>query len=99
MIEVKVSETFDKWLKGLRDRQGRARIVDRIERLAGGNFGDCKPIGGGLSELRLNFGPGYRIYYRQDADTLVILLCGGDKASQSRDIRKARKIADDWSST
>ena len=84
---------FRKWLDGLRDRKARARIGDRLRRLSDGNTGDSKPVGDGVQELRLHFGPGYRIYYMWQGDVLIILLNGGDKNSQSRDIAKARLLA------
>ncbi len=82
---------FHDWLHELRDTQARARIRVRLNRLRLGNFGDCKPVGEGVLELRMNFGPGYRAYLGQDGDTLVILLCGGDKQTQPRDIAKAKE--------
>lgn len=84
------------WLEKLKDLRGRARIIRRIDRLAKGNPGDVRPIGNGLSELRLDVGPGYRVYYLQDADTLVLLLCGGDKSTQQKDIEKAHERAEEW---
>ncbi len=84
------------WLRGLRDPRGRAIILVRIERMAAGNPGDVKPVGGGLSELRIAFGPGYRVYFKRHGDTLIVLLAGGDKSTQAADIAKARKIAEDW---
>lgn len=88
--------TFDGWLRWLKDPRAVARITVRIDRLAGGNAGDVRPIGSGLSELRINHGPGFRVYYLQDGDRLVVLLCGGDKSSQSADVRRAHLIADEW---
>lgn len=93
MIEVRQTETFSQWFDSLRDRQARARINVRIRRLSLGNFGDAKPVGEGVSELRVDFGPGYRVYFVQHGLTLVILLAGGDKRTQDRDIRKAQKLA------
>jgi putative addiction module killer protein len=84
---------FSEWLKALRDTAGRGRIAKRIERLAQDNFGDVSPVGEGVSELRLHFGPGYRVYFVQRGRDLVILLCGGDKSTQARDIENAKKIA------
>lgn len=81
---------FSVWLSKLRDAQGRAVIKARINRLRVGNFGDCKPIGGGMSELRIDFGPGYRVYFGQAGKAVIVLLCGGDKGSQPADIRKAK---------
>jgi len=81
------------WLRKLRDHTARGIILDRIERLARGLPGDVAPVGGAVSELRIHYGPGYRVYFTQRQQTLVIVLCGGDKASQPRDIRKARQLA------
>jgi putative addiction module killer protein len=83
-------EPFTAWLNGLRDRGGRQRILARIARLTHGNYGDCAPVGEGVSALRLFFGPGYRVYFGEHGSTLVVLLCGGDKDSQPRDIRQAQ---------
>jgi putative addiction module killer protein len=96
MMKIETTEPFDQWLKNLRDKQGRARILDRIKRVAAGNIGDCKSVGGGVSELRLAFGPGYRVYFIMHDKTLIVLLCGGDKSTQSRDIRKAHELAEEW---
>lgn len=93
MIEVQKTATFADWLSGLRDRQARARIQVRIDRLALGNPGDVKPVGEGVSELRVVYSPGYRIYFVQRGNVLVVLLCGGDKSSQSRDIAAAKALA------
>jgi len=95
MFEIIESATFSKWLSGLKDRQARMRIYVRLDRLSLGNFGDAGPIGEGLSELRIHYGPGYRLYYIQ-RDTRVVMLCGGDKSSQPRDIEKAKIIAKEW---
>lgn len=81
---------FHEWLAGLRDLQTRGRIRVRLNRLRLGNFGDCKPVGEGVLELRLDFGPGYRVYLAQDGEIVVILLCGGDKRTQHRDIATAK---------
>jgi putative addiction module killer protein len=89
MIQTEVTDEFDKWLKGLRDLQAKERIFERIRRLRDGNFGDVKPVGKGVSELRISYGPGYRLYYTQRAQALIILLCGGDKSSQKEDIARA----------
>ena len=96
MIEVVRTDDFDKWLTELKDRAGRLRILKRIDRLANGNPGDVKPVGSGVSELRLDVGPGYRVYYVQDGDVLILLLCGGDKSTQQKDIDKAHRLADQW---
>ncbi|MCE5281099.1 MAG: type II toxin-antitoxin system RelE/ParE family toxin [Deltaproteobacteria bacterium] len=93
MIEVRQTETFSQWFDSLRDRQARARINVRIRRLSLGNFGDAKPVGEGVSELRVDFGPGYRVYFVRRGLRLVILIAGGDKRTQDRDIRKAQKLA------
>lgn len=98
MREVVSTEIFGRWLRKLRDRQGKLRILERIDRLAHGNPGDVKPVGRGVSELRLTYGPGYRVYYLQDGNSLILLLCGGDKSTQSADIAKAHQIADAWRS-
>lgn len=95
MIEIRQTETYAKWFAGLRDRQARARINTRIRRLSLGNPGDVKPVGEGVSELRLDYGPGYRVYFVQRGEYLVILLAGGDKGSQKRDIETALKLARD----
>ena len=87
---------FLDWLLGLRDIQARAIIRARINRLELGNFGDCKSVGGGVLELRVAFGPGYRVYLGRDGDTVVALLCGGDKGSQSKDVRKAQFLWKDY---
>lgn len=96
MVEVVRSATFDQWLQKLRDRKAVARVMVRIGRLAAGNPGDVRPVGHGISELRIDYGPGYRIYYRQEADRLILLLTGGDKSSQTADITKAHTIAQAW---
>lgn len=87
---------FDEWLRELRDANALARVLARIGRLRRGNLGDCKPVGGGVSELRVDYGPGYRVYLGQRGATLVILLCGGDKRTQERDIRQAQQYWDDY---
>ena len=86
MVEVRQTERFAQWLEDLRDLRARARVQARIERLISGNPGDVRPVGSGVSELRINYGPGYRVYYQQKGSTLIILLAGGDKSSQVRDI-------------
>ena len=93
MRDVLQSDTFRAWLSALRDVVGRARILRRIERLAAGNPGDHKGVGDGVMELRITFGPGYRVYYKQEADTVVLLLAGGDKSTQAADIVRAKAIA------
>lgn len=92
-IEIQRTQQFDKWLRALRDRLARSRIVDRLDRLASGHMGDTKSVGEGVYELRFAFGPGYRIYYMWRGDKLVLLLSGGDKDSQVRDIAQAKALA------
>jgi putative addiction module killer protein len=93
MIEVRQTEVFKAWLKGLRDRQARVRILARIRRLSAGNPGDVKSLGEGVSEMRVHYGPGYRVYFTQRGKTVVILLCGGDKQTQANDIAQAVEMA------
>lgn len=83
-------EPFSEWFKSLRDIQGKARIEARIRRLSDGLFGDCEPVGEGVRELRMFFGPGYRVYFGEEGDNIVILLCGGDKRTQKQDIKTAK---------
>ncbi|MGD9629283.1 MAG: type II toxin-antitoxin system RelE/ParE family toxin [Pyrinomonadaceae bacterium] len=96
MVEIIKSDTFDRWLRKLRDPQAKARVEMRIRRLSLGNAGDVQPIGEGLSEMRIDYGPGYRVYYMQQSKVLVLLLCGGDKSSQRKDIARAHEIAAAW---
>ena len=93
MLEVRQSQTYADWFKDLRDRTAKIRINIRIRRLSLGNPGDVKPVGEGVSELRVDYGPGYRIYFIQKADVFIVLLAGGDKSSQDRDIRNAKLLA------
>jgi putative addiction module killer protein len=93
MIEIRKTENFAKWLDGLNDIRARARILVRIERLAAGNPGDVKPVGEGVSELRIDYGPGYRVYYKKQGRTVIILLAGGDKRTQSKNIKAALSLA------
>lgn len=93
MIEVRKTETFATWLDGLRDIQARARVQARIERLAGGNPGDVKPVGEGVSEMRIDYGPGYRVYFKKIGKAIIILLAGGDKQTQDIDIKTAIRLA------
>ena len=95
MIELRKTEVFARWLDDLRDLRARARIQARIERLAAGNPGDVKPIGEGVSELRVDYGPGYRVYYKKRGRALIILLAGGDKSSQTKDVKVALRLARD----
>lgn len=96
MVEVLRTAIFDRWLSKLKDRRAVARILVRIDRLAIGNPGDVKSVGGGVSELRIDYGPGYRVYFAQRGQQLVLLLCGGNKSTQSRDISTAQRIAAEW---
>jgi putative addiction module killer protein len=96
MVEIIKSATFDAWLSHLKDGAAARRINARIDRLAMGNPGDVKPVGEGVSEMRLTYGPGYRVYFLQQDAQAVMLLCGGDKASQRRDIERAKAIARQW---
>jgi putative addiction module killer protein len=93
MIEIRKTDAFAKWLDGLQDIQARASVQARIERLAAGNPGDVEPVGEGVSELRINYGPGYRVYFKQRGRDWVILLAGGDKSSQAKDIKTALRLA------
>jgi len=93
MVEVRKTDLFASWLDGLRDTRARARVLARIERLAAGNPGDAAPVGEGVSELRIDIGPGYRVYFKKRGRELVLLLAGGDKSTQARDIRAALRLA------
>jgi len=93
MIEIRKTDNFAKWIDGLHDIRARARILVRIERLATGNPGDVKPVGEGVSELRIDYGPGYRVYYKKQGQKVVILLTGGDKNTQAKDIKTALRLA------
>ena len=93
MVEIRKTGTFSKWIDGLRDIRARARVQARIERLAQGNPGDVEPVGEGVSELRINYGPGYRVYFKKRGKVLIILLAGGDKKTQARDIKTALRLA------
>ena len=92
-MEIVYTLIFEEWLKGLHDQRAKASIASRIERIEDGNFGDNRSVGGGISELPIDVGQGYRVYYTIRNNTLVILLCGGGKSSQRRDIRRARQVA------
>lgn len=95
MIEVRQTDVFAEWFAELRDREARARITVRIRRLSLGNPGDVKPVGSGVSEMRIDYGPGYRVYFVGRGETVVILLCGGDKRNQDRDVARALELAQD----
>ncbi|MDW6022742.1 type II toxin-antitoxin system RelE/ParE family toxin [Mesorhizobium sp. BAC0120] len=96
MIEVRETPTYANWFAKLADRNARARIDVRIRRLSLGNFGDVRPVGDGVAELRIDYGPGYRVYFLRRGSSVVILLAGGDKRTQDRDIASAKKLAADW---
>ena len=96
MLTIKTTSTFDLWFAALTDVRAQARVQARIDRAEGGNFGDCEPIGEGCSEMRIHYGPGYRVYYTFKGKTLILLLCGGVKSTQSEDIRLAAQIAASW---
>jgi putative addiction module killer protein len=93
VLEAQKTDAYVRWLDGLRDERARARVLVRVERLLAGNAGDVRPIGEGVSELRIDYGPGYRVYFVRRGQALVILLAGGDKGSQDTDIRKALALA------
>lgn len=96
MVEVIQTDVFKDWLEGLKDRRAAVRVMVRIDRLAAGNPGDVKPVGEGVSELRITYGPGYRVYFIQKGDVLIVLLTGGDKSTQDKDINKAKALANEW---
>lgn len=96
MIQLIKSATFDRWLSDLRDRNAKSRIEARIRRLSLGNPGDVKPVGEGVSEMRIDYGPGYRVYYQRRGMLIAILLCGGGKSTQDQDIVQAKAIAAQW---
>ncbi len=93
MIEIRQTEVFANWLANLRDRKAKARVQVRIDRMETGNFGDVAPVGQGVSEMRIFYGPGYRVYFVQKGTVVILLLCGGDKSTQSHDINKAKELA------
>jgi len=92
-VEFRKTALFDRWLHALRDARAKARIVAHLRSAEFGNFGDCRPVGEGVSEMRIHAGPGYRVYFTRQAQTVYLLLLGGDKGSQKRDIRRARELA------
>lgn len=96
MTEIRQTGDFTKWVKGLADRRAKLAIAKRIDRLAYGHLGDVKPAGEGITELRVHMGPGYRVYFTRRGDTIIILLCGGDKASQARDIVRAKALMSEF---
>ncbi|MGC9223956.1 MAG: type II toxin-antitoxin system RelE/ParE family toxin [Terracidiphilus sp.] len=99
MVELKQTEVFRRWRTRLKDQRTRALIASRLDRLAFGNAGNVRPVGEGVSELRIDHGPGYRIYFQQRGKTIALLLCGGDKRSQKRDIEIAKRLAMEWRET
>jgi len=96
MTEIRSTEVFLKWLRGLRDSRAKARIQIRVDRMSLGNPGDVSPVGEGVSEMRINYGPGYRVYFASRGKTLIVLLCGGDKQTQNTDVAKAKALAKEW---
>lgn len=96
MFELKQTGTFRKWRTQLTDDRARALIASRLDRLAFGHAGDIQPVGKGISELRIHFGPGYRIYIQRRGKMVIVLLCGGDKSTQAKDIRTAKRLANEW---
>lgn len=97
MLELKQTETFRKWRLRLADHRARAAIASRLDRLAQGHAGDVKTVGEGVSELRIHYGPGYRVYFKKQGSTIVILLCGGDESTQAKDIEAAKRLAKECS--
>jgi putative addiction module killer protein len=97
MLVLQQTETFRKWRIQLKDLRARALIASRLDRLAQGHWGDTEPVGNGVSELRIHYGPGYRLYVQRRGEVIVVLLCGGDKSGQSRDIKTALRLAQSWS--
>ena len=97
MIEFKQTETFRRWRIRLKDERARVLIASRLDRLAFGNAGDVRPVGQGISELRIDHGPGYRVYYKRHGNTIILLLCGGTKSTQANDIKTAKRLAEEWS--
>lgn len=93
MIEIRQTAIFASWLAGLRDERAKARIAERLHRFGAGNPGDVKSVGDGVTEMRIDYGPGYRVYYTRRGKVVVILLCGGDKRGQQQDIRRAKALA------
>jgi len=95
MIEIRQTAAFTRWIKGLADRRAKLTIAKHIDRLAYGHAGDSRPVGDGIVELRVHMGPGYRVYFTRRGDTIIVLLCGGDKGSQARDIVRAKALLDE----
>lgn len=97
MIEIKQTETFRKWRTRLKDERVRGLIASRIDRLAFGHAGDVKSIGQGISELRIHYGSGYRVYFQKRGNRIIVLLCGGDKNTQEKDMKAAKRLSEEWS--
>lgn len=95
MFTLHETDTFATWMNSLKDKRAKARIAQRLDRLARGNPGDVEPVGNGISELRVDYGPGYRVYHVKHGKMLIVLLCGGDKSSQKRDIKRAKQLANE----
>jgi putative addiction module killer protein len=93
MPDLKTTAEFDEWLASLKDRVGKAKIILRLQRLELGNAGDHAPVGNGVNELRVHSGPGYRVYYKQTGKAIIVILCGGDKSTQDKDIKRAKEVA------
>lgn len=96
MFEVLQTDEFSRWLSRLKDRKAMAIITDRLLRMQHGNFGDAQPVGEGVSEARIHYGPGYRLYFLRRGNVMLVMLAGGNKSSQASDIKHAKKLADDW---
>ena len=96
MVEIRQTAAFAKWIRNLADRRARSAIAKRIDRMAFGHAGDARPVGGGISEIRVHMGPGYRVYFVRRGAAIIILLCGGDKGSQARDIARAQALAEEF---
>ena len=96
MIEIVQTDIFRQWHQGLRDKRAFERINARLIQVEMGNFGDAEPVGGGVSEMRIHYGPGYRLYFIRRGTRVIVLLCGGDKNTQTRDIQRAKRLAADW---
>lgn len=89
-------EEFEDWVNDLRDSRGKAKILARVRQIEAGNLGDVEPVGEGVSEARIHYGPGYRLYFIEDGPVIIVLLCGGDKATQKKDIKQAKALAKEW---
>ena len=93
MYEIFTTDAFDRWLSDLADERAKTKVASRVARLGFGNTGDVKPVGAGVSEMRVHHGPGYRVYYKQTEKTIIVILCGGDKSTQDSDIKRAKEMA------